>query len=728
MKKRIIPIRQRDLTDCGAACLAAVLAYYGNFQPISRIRQLAGTDKRGTNITGMIQAAEYFGLQARGAKSAMENLPLIPVPAILHWQLQNGLHHYVVLEKVGKTTVRFMDPGDGHFHKMSIEAFQRNWTGILILLSPSSEFRLAQPQQSIRERFLQLAHPHYRQLLFALIGALIYTVLGFSTTVYIRKIVDDVVQGENSGLLHALGILMVLLLLIQTILGLIRSVVGITTGQAIDARLITGYYRHLFRLPQRFFDTMRVGEMISRVNDALKIRLFINDIAIGLVLNAAIVFGSLMLMWLFNWRLALLVAGFFPVYVLLHVITNNINRKWQRRLMEQSADLKSRLVESLEAASTVRRLGLEDYVVDKTESSFIRLMQSIYRTTVYNLYAATAAEFVNRLLVIGMLWYGTWLVLRQLLTVGELLSFYTMIGYCTGPVAALIATGKGIQDAVIAADRLFEITDLESDLQPSVCKVELDRDQIQDIRFQEVSFRYGSGALVFDGLSLCVKKGEATAIVGESGSGKSTLAHLLQQLYPLQGGQIYIGSIPLQHFDTGSLRKRMAIVPQQVHLFSGTIAENIAIGDPYPDMAGIIAASRSAGAHEFIEKLPGTYDCQVGEKGASLSGGQQQRLAIARAIYREPEILIMDEATAHLDPMSELRIQQLVADFRAAGKTVIIIAHRLSTVRWCDTIHLLKSGRLVDSGSHESLMVNCIEYAQLWEVSSPQNYAGVYWG
>lgn len=721
MTKRIIPIRQRDLTDCGAACLAAVLGYFGNFQPVSRIRQMAGTDQRGTNIAGMIQAAEYFGMQARGAKCAVENLPLVPVPAILHWQLHNGLHHYVILEKIRKRTVRYMDPADGRFHKISIKAFQQNWTGILILLSPLSEFHQEKLRNSVWERFLQLAHPHYRELILALVGALIYTLLGFSTTIYIRKIVDDVVQGENPGLLHVLGVLMIVLLLIQTLLGLIRSVIGITTGQAIDARLITGYYRHLFRLPQRFFDTMRVGEMISRVNDALKIRLFINDIALGLVLNASVVFTSLILMWLFNWRLALLVAGFFPVYGILHIVTTSMNRKWQRRLMEQSADLETRLVESLQAASTVRRLGLEDYIVAKTENSFFRLMQSIYRTAIYNQYTATAAEFINRLLVISMLWYGTWLVLRQLLTVGELLSFYSMIGYCTGPVSALIAAGKGIQDAVIAADRLFEITDLESDLETSGCRIELGRDQIQDIWFKEVCFRYGTRNLVFEKLSLCFKKGEATAIVGESGSGKSTIAHLLQYLYPLQSGQIYIGSIPLQQFDTGSLRKRIAVVPQQVDLFSGTIAENIAIGDPFPDMAGIIAASMAAGAHQFIEQLPGTYDCLLGEKGASLSGGQQQKLAIARAIYREPEILIMDEATAHLDPMSELRIQQLVADFRSAGKTVIIIAHRFSTVRWCDTIHLLKNGKLVDSGSHETLMKNCGEYAQLWGEPTTQN-------
>lgn len=721
MRKRIIPVRQRDLTDCGAACLASVLGYFGNFQPVSRIRQVAGTDQRGTNILGMIQAASHFGIQAKGAKCTVESLPLVPVPAILHWQLPNGLHHYVVLENVRKKSVRYMDPGDGRIHRMTTEDFQKKWTGILILLSPAPEFKAENRLQSISNRFLQLASPHSRDLSLALLGAVFYTMLGFSTTLYIRKIVDDVIQGENLSLLHAMGILMIILLLIQTFLGLVRSVIGSKTGQAIDASLITGYYRHLFSLPQQFLDTMRVGEMISRVNDALKIRLFINDIALGLVLNCSIVAGSLLLMCFYNWRLAVLMLFFIPIYSGLHLITSRINRKWQRRLMEESADLESRLVESLQAASTVKRLGLEGYVVARTEGSFFRLMHSIYRTTIYNLYTGTAVEFVNRLLVILILWYGSWLVLQQLMTAGELLSFYALTGYCIGPIAALIAAGKGIQDAMIAADRLFEIMDLNSDTEPSGFQVELEQNQIQDIWFKEVCFRYGSRALIFDQLTLCIKKGEITAIVGESGSGKSTLAHLLQNLYPLQSGQIYFGSLPLQQINTISLRRWIAVVPQKVDLFSGSIAENIAIGDPRPDMAAIIAASTAAGAHQFIEGLQGTYDCQVGEKGAGLSGGQQQKLAIARAIYRQPEILILDEATAHLDPISELLIQQLVLNYRAAGKTVIVIAHRLTTVRWCDTIHLLKSGKLADSGSHEDLMARNLDYARLWNLSTISN-------
>lgn len=567
MRKRIIPVRQRDLTDCGAACLASVLGYFGNLQPVSRIRQIAGTDQRGTNIVGMIQAASHFGLEAKGAKCAVENLPLVPVPAILHWKLPNGLHHFVVLDKVRKRSVRFMDPGDGRMHWMTTGLFQKKWTGILILLSPSPGFQAENRLQSVASRFLQLASPHTRDLSLALLGAVVYTILGFSTTIYIRKIVDDVIQGENLSLLHALGILMIILLLIQTFLGLIRGVIGSKTGQAIDARLITGYYRHLFSLPQRFLDTMRVGEMISRVNDALKIRLFINDIALGLVLNCSIVAGSLFMMWFYNWHLAVLVLCFIPVYSGLHLITNRINRKWERRLMEEAADLESRLVESLQAASTVRRLGLEEYVVARAENSFFRLIHSTYRTTIYNLYTGAAVEFVNRLLVIVILWYGSWLVLQHLMTAGELLSFYALTGYCIGPVAALIAAGKGIQDAMIAADRLFEITDLESDIERSVFQVELEHNQIRDICFKEVCFRYGTRSLVFDRLSLYIKKGEITAIVGESGSGKSTLAHLLQGLYPLQSGQIYFGSVPLQHINTESLRRWIGVVPQKLDLF-----------------------------------------------------------------------------------------------------------------------------------------------------------------
>ncbi|MBZ5859234.1 peptidase domain-containing ABC transporter [Flavihumibacter profundi] len=721
--KKVSAFKQRDLTDCGAACLASILGYYGSTVPISKIRLEAGTDQRGTNLLGIIQAAEACGLQAKGARGKADSLPLVPLPAIAHVVLPSGLHHYIVLTKAGKKRICFMDPADGRFHSQSNDDFIKKWSGVLIMFSPKVNFNAEQHPASAFSRFLLLARPYRVQMFMAFLGAVVYTILGFSTAIFLQKLMDDVIQQDNSSLLHLLGIFMVLILFVQTIIGVIRNIIGFKTGQLIDARLITGYYRHLFKLPQMFFDTMRVGEIISRVNDAIKIRFFINDIVLGIMLHALIVLFSVVLLCFYYWKLAIIVLAIFPVYFFLHYLTVEINRKWQRRLMEQSADLEANLVESLQSASTVKCMGLEQYMVDKTESSFFCFMNSSYKTGLYNLYAGTTTEFLNRLLTISVLWAGGWYVMQRELTPGELLSFYSLIGYFTGPASALIISGKSVQDALIAADRLFEIIDLDCENRNTGPVIQLMPENLGDITFSSVSFRYGTRKNVFENLSLCFKKGEMTAIAGESGCGKSTILSLLQHLYPVKEGQITIGKIPLQHFSRESLRAKIGVVPQQVDLFSGTIAENIAIGDPCPDMERIIEVCKAVGAETFIEQLTDGYFCRLGENGASLSGGQRQKLAIARALYRRPEVFVMDEATAHLDPFSEQKIQELIGQLKAAGKTVIIIAHRLSTIRWCDTIHVLKNGKLLNSGTHEYLMEYSVYYASLWKSPQEKLYA-----
>lgn len=314
-------------------------------------------------------------------------------------------------------------------------------------------------------------------------------------------------------------------------------------------------------------------------------------------------------------------------------------------------------------------------------------------------------------------WAGSFFVISNELSSGELLSFYALIGYFTGPASSLITANRSIHDALIAADRLFEIIDLETEA-TNETKMELSRDQIGDIECNELSFRYGNRTSVFNDLNLRIKKGASTAIVGESGSGKSTLLSLLQNLYPLQSGNITIGGLDLQYISNRSLRQLVGVVPQQIDLFSGTILENIAIGDPEPDLGRILFLAKLLGIDEFIEKLPNTYNSVVVEQGTNFSGGQKQRLAIARALYRNPEILILDEATSSLDPANEQKVQETLGWFKAQGKTIILIAHRLSTIRNCDQILVLNKGKLVEQGRHFELLEQEGHYARLWEYNA----------
>lgn len=718
-----IAIKQHDITDCGAACLASVAAHYRLRMPIARIRQYANTDKRGTNVLGMIEAATKLGFQAKGVKGTPESLKKIPLPAIAHVSPLTpnggiiGLH-YIVIYEVTPKYILVMDPADGKFSKKTYEEFLKIWTGVLVLLLPNEDFQEGNEKVSVTARFWQLIRPHRSVMLEALFGAIIYTILGLATSIYVQKIVDNVLVEGNRNLLNLMSVGMLIIIVLQLFIGSTKTLFALKTGQQIDAQLILGYYKHLLKLPQTFFDTMRVGEIISRVNDAVKIRVFINDVALNLVVDVFIVLFSFGLMFTYDWKLALIMLGIIPFYAVTYFIANRFNRKNQRTLMEKSADLEAQLVESLNSVATIKRFGIEEFANLKTENRFVGLLRTIFYTGTRGLYIGNASWLITSIFTIILLWVGSGFVLDNQLTPGELLSFYSLIGYFTGPAAGLIGMNKTLQDALIAADRLFEIMDLERETTENKVTLTVDMlrsTQSNDIRFKEVSFRYGSRVTVFQKLNLLIPIGEITAVVGESGSGKSTLLSLLQNLYPLQEGNIYIGDYDIKYLDNASLRQWVSVVPQQIDLFAGTVIENIAMGEFEPDMKKLVFYCNLLGITDFIEKLPNGFQTMLGERGANLSGGQRQRLAIARALYRQPQILILDEATSALDSISERFVQQTIQLLRQEGITVILIAHRMSTIKNADKIIVLHEGKLMEEGTHQELLNTGGHYKTLWE-------------
>lgn len=713
-----INIKQHDITDCGAACLASIAAHYKLQLPIARIRQYAGTDKKGTNVLGLLEAAQKLGFDAKGVRGDLESLFQIPKPAIAHIIVKEQLQHYVVLYEVTKTHVLLMDPGDGKLHKKTHAAFTKEWTGVLVLLLPEEDFETGTQKRSIYQRFWFLLKPHKGVLLQAFVGAILYTLLGFSTSIYIQKLTDHVLVGGSTKLLNLLGIVMIILLVLKLIIGVYKDTFLIKTGQQIDARLILGYYKHLLKLPQQFFDTMRVGEIISRINDAVKIRNFINGVSLNLTVNLLILFFSFGLMFSYYWKLALIMLTIIPLYAVIYSITNKLNKRTERGIMEKAAELEGQLVESLNAVGTIKRFGLEDFANIKTETRFISLLKTGYKSALNSVFASASTETIAQLFTIILLWSGAYFVIQKEITAGELMAFYAIIGYFTRPVASLIDANKQIQNALIAAERLFEIMDLEREEMTD--KIVLQKEAIGDITFSNVAFRYGSRITVFQDLNLKFPVGKITAIVGESGSGKSTLMSLLQNLYPIQKGSITIGALDLKHITHDSLRDLVSVVPQKIDLFAGNVIENIAVGAFVPDMERILQICKSIGILEFVESLPNGFSTYLGENGATLSGGQKQRIAIARALYKQPEILVLDEATSSLDSSSENYIQKAVQSLREQHKTIIIIAHRLSTVINADKIVVLEKGKVLEEGSHDTLYQKGKAYYELWQKQLPK--------
>ncbi|MCY0976341.1 peptidase domain-containing ABC transporter [Chryseobacterium wangxinyae] len=712
MKKDLL-IKQHDLKDCGAACLASVSAHYGLKMPIAKIRQLSHTDTRGTNVLGMVQGLEKMGFNAKGVKGGADALPEIPLPAIAHIITKEQYHHYVVIYKASKGKIEVMDPAFGKIEEYSIDDFSKTWTGVLILLEPNEYFEQKDEKTSIYKRFWNLVQPHKSILIQALLGALVYTILGLSTSIYIEKITDYVLIDGNKRLLNLLSVGMIVILLFQIFIGTMKSVLVLQTGQKMDKHLILGYYKHLLKLPQRFFDTMKVGEIISRVNDAVKIRTFINDVSIQIFVNIFIIILSFALMFSYYWKLALITALVIPFYFFVYLITNKLNKKVERKLMEESAELESHLVESITSVKTIKQFGIETFANNKTDNAFSKLLKTIYISAMNAFFSGNSSEFLSRVFTIVLLWAGSGYVIDRTITPGELLSFYALIGYFTGPVSQLIGMNKTIQNALIAADRLFQIMDLERE--ENTEKIDLKTENIGNIQFKEVFFSYGSRTDVFTGFNCVIEKGKTTALVGESGSGKTTLASLIQNLYPLKTGKILIGDYDINYISNYSLRNLVSVVPQQIDLFSGNVIENIAIGEDFPDIQHILDITKKLGILGFVEKLPNGFQTYLGENGALLSGGQKQRIAIARALYKNPEILILDEATSSLDTESEQVIQNTLQEFRNQGKTMIVIAHRLSTIANADTILVMKEGQIIEQGSHNDLISKDSAYKSMWE-------------
>jgi ATP-binding cassette subfamily B protein len=688
--KKHCRVRQRDVTDCGAACLVSVFAFYGLHMPVSRIRQWAGTGKAGTTLSGLLRAAEKVKMNAKAVKAPLESLSTVPLPAVAHVVVNNTYGHYVVLMRSENGQLELMDPAEGAFKTMDVGSFAEIWSGVLLLLIPGEGFT-TNKKTATWKKITALIRPHRKQLLLASACAIAFSLLGLAGTVYLQRIVDGVLENHDVILLSLLSLLMLFLLLLQYCAGLLKGFLALTSSQAIDQTLVLGYYRHLLRLPQRFFDTMRTGEMVNRINDAVRINAFVNEMMLTAVVDMMILVSSVVLMFLYYWKLALLMTVILPVYVLLFYGSNRVNKKWQRRVMESGAELESLFVQSINAAPTIKKLAVEDLVFGKVTVSYKKLLKMVSVSSWKQIQIQVSADFITRLFMVIVVWVGCYFVFGNFLSKGELLSFYAMISYFTAPVLSLFSTNKNVRDALIAADRLFEIMELDTEEQLPGSLVNFDG----DIEFRDVSFGYDANRLVLQNISIVIRRGSCMGIKGESGSGKSTLAALLLKLYEPLSGAIYVKGINLASVDCRQCRSCIVPVPQFTDLFNGSIVENIILDKPenktkLEDICGRL------GITTFVERLPFGWQTVMHELGTNLSGGQRQLIAIARALYRDPKVLILDEPTASVDHETENKIMQTIEWYNRLGNTVIIISHSDVALKICDNIVILKNGKTVD--------------------------------
>jgi ATP-binding cassette subfamily B protein len=713
-------VRQADHSDCGAAALATIALHYRRPLAIQRLRDLAGTDRSGTNFVGLLQAAEALGFAAKGVRGSYEALSQIPLPAIAHVKTDEGLGHFVVLHRVNQTRVVVADPAIG-LQQMSREAFCRCWTGYLLVLVPEPHVSPAafdRTPVSPWRRFLGLLSAHTAVLGEACCCALLMTGLGLATSYFIQHLVDSVLVRHEERLLNAMGIGMMLIIGFQTLFGMLRQYLVAHVGRKVTLALIAGYARHILELPLGFFELRRVGEILSRVNDVAKVREAISGTTLTAVVDGTLVGLLVVALWLYDGPLALVATAFMPLLVLSAVGHYPAAQRRSQAALEEAAQLSAHLVEDISGVEMVKAFGAERLRIEEGEARLVKLVQSIFSLETLGISMNALGMFITAMAGIVVLWYGGHRVMGGALTIGQLMFFYSLLGNLLGPLERLAAVNVKLQEALVAVDRLYQILDLEAEQCDDHHKATFQR--VCDVlELQEVSFHYGCRANVLEQVNLRIPAGKIVAIIGESGSGKSTLLKLLMGFYTPTAGRILIDGVDMRDFALASLRRRIGLVSQEPFIFNGTLRENIALGRPGATLEEVSTAARAAGLEEFIARLPERYETVIGERGANLSGGQRQRLAIARALVRQPEILIFDEATSHLDTTTERAIQKSLTT-GLAGKTVVLVAHRLSTIREADLIYVLHHGRVVQAGTHRQLLAQGGVYRMLWRAQTDE--------
>ena len=706
-------VKQHDITDCGAACLATICKQNDYKIGITRIREVAGTDKQGTNVYGIIKAAETLGFSAKGVKGDKEAFfSEFPLPCIAHVIIDGNLLHYVVIHKITKKQVVIADPGAG-IVKLTPEEFfgdvhkegkppKYQWSGVLILLVKSESFQTGDETKGLFQRFIHLLLPQKKLIIHIFIASLIYTILGILAAFYFKVLVDDILPDSLMKTLTTLSIGIIVLNIFKVILNAFRTHLLLYLSQKLDIALLLGYYRHVLELPMNFFGTRKVGEIVSRFNDASKVRDAISGATLTIMIDTLMAVAGAVILYLQNVQMFGITVIMVVLYLIIVLAFNKWYEQLNRKQMEDNSQLTSYLVESLNGIQTVKAYNAERKANRETEIKFVKLLKSIFDLSWVSNLQSSLKIFVELVGGVVILWVGSVCVIKGQITIGQLITFNSLLVYFLDPVKNLINLQPQMQTAVVAADRLGEILDLEAEKGENERKKLCPDSLSGDIVFKDVSFRYGTRQLVLEDINLTIKKGQKVAFVGESGSGKTTLSKLLLHLYKAESGNILINDNNIEDIHIEKLREKIAYISQETFLFSGSILDNLSLGLDYATMDDVIEATKSAQAHDFINELPLRYETRLEENGANLSGGQRQRLSIARAMLKKPDILIMDEATSNLDAITEKQLDKTISEY-SENMTTIFIAHRLSTIKNCDQIFVMDKGRIIERGTHEEL-------------------------
>ena len=752
-------VRQHDTTDCAAACLAMVCLHYKKEVTITRLRDMMGTDLKGTNLVGLQKAANELGFTTAAVRVDRENfLSDFSLPCIAQVITDQGLAHFVVVFK--KTTIKdegarrkhmlqdaetrkeeekkgkkhkckdyviIGDPGT-ELKKISLDEFYKNFTGVLLLLNPTSEFKGGKlgsrdgkdgkdgksGKYGMMKRYIDLLLPQKKLFFYAILSSVITTILGIASSMFNKILMDEVLPYGLNNLLVTLILVFSVVSITSTLIGFVRQWVLIHLSIKIDIPLMLGYFGHIFNLPMKFFATRKTGDITTRYSDADTIKSIFTSIALSLVMDISMAVITGIILFRMNAMLFSISLFMALVSILLVLVYKQPYKRINEESMAQSAALNSQMIESLRGIETIKCNACEERELEALEREYIKSLKISLRSSKISTGQSLISSVIMTVLNMVTTYVGITQVLNGQLTLGGYMAFSTLSGYFTSPVSELISMQMSIQEASISMKRLTEIMDYESEQDDDREYTEMESME-GDIEFKDVTFRYGNRTPALDHISFTIPQGKKVALVGSSGSGKSTITKLLLKYYEPESGTISVNGVDLDEYSNASVRRCISYVPQNVELFSKTIFENIRISRPEATLDQVREAAKKADAHEFIRKLPLQYNTYLEEAGNGLSGGEKQRIALARAFLKDSSLYIFDESTSSLDFGTENTIFDMIYN-QLADRSMLIVAHRLSTIRDCDLILVMDHGQIVERGTHDELLAKQGKYYELWNL------------
>ena len=753
-------VRQHDTTDCAAACLAMVCLHYKKEVTITRLRDMMGTDLKGTNLVGLQKAANELGFTTAAVRVDRENfLSDFSLPCIAQVITDQGLAHFVVVFK--KTTIKddgarrkhmlqdaetrkeeeekgkkhkckdyviIGDPGT-ELKKISLDEFYKNFTGVLLLLNPTSEFKGGKlgkdgkdgkdgksGKYGMMKRYIDLLLPQKKLFFYAILSSIITTILGIASSMFNKILMDEVLPYGLNSLLVTLILVFSVVSITSTLIGFVRQWVLIHLSIKIDIPLMLGYFGHIFNLPMKFFATRKTGDITTRYSDADTIKSIFTSIALSLVMDISMAVITGIILFRMNAMLFSISLFMALVSILLVLVYKQPYKRINEESMAQSAALNSQMIESLRGIETVKCNANEQTELDNLEREYMKSLKISLRSSRISTTQGLISSFISTGFSMLTTYVGITQVLNGEMTLGGFMAFSTLSSYFTSPLSNLIGLQMQIQEASISMKRLTEIMDYPSENEAVDGAEQTELQKVEgDIEFKDVTFRYGNRAPALDHVSFTIPAGKKVALVGSSGSGKSTITKLLLKYYDPESGEIDVNGANLAEYSNHSVRRAIAYVPQNVELFSKTIYDNIRISRMDATLEEVKEAAKKADAHEFIRHLPLQYNTYLEEAGNGLSGGEKQRIALARAFLKDSNLYILDESTSNLDFATETLIFNMIYE-QLADRSMLIVAHRLSTIRDCDLILVMDHGKIVERGTHDELMAKNGRYADLWNM------------